>query len=91
MPLLRHPHIKEVLPSVQKESPVFSLYPLSLVLAADSNWKDPGFIFVASSLQVFMTLLRLILSLLSPRLKSSHFSSIPNRRGAPVSSSPWWP
>ena len=39
VPVLHHPHRKEVLPDVQRESPVFQFVPIASNLVSGQRWK----------------------------------------------------
>ena len=54
MPLPRHSHTEKVLPDVQREPPVFQLVPVDSGSVTGHHQREPGSIFFAPSLQVFL-------------------------------------
>ena len=70
VPVLSHPRGKEVFPHVQTEPPMFRFVPTASGLVTGHHWKEPGSVFFAPSLQVFIYVDMIPLSLLFSRLKS---------------------
>ena len=54
LPVLGHPHSSTVFPDVQKEPLVFQFVPVASCRLIGHHWKEPGSIFFAPSLQVFI-------------------------------------
>lgn len=82
---LCHPHGKEVLPGVQRETLIFQLMPTAFCAGTGQY---PDSVFIASSLQIFLYILRSSQSLLFSRMIS--YSSLSLSSKSPVSSASWW-
>ena len=54
MPMLSHPYSKKAFPNVQKEPPVLQFVPIASGSVTGNQWKEPGSILFAPSIQVFI-------------------------------------
>ena len=71
VPALSQPYSEKVFPHVQREPPVFQFVPIASGPVTAYHWKEPGSIFFATSLQVFLYIDKILpSSLLFSRLNS---------------------
>lgn len=61
VPLLINPHRKKKkkVPDLQRGPSVFQFMPIASSPVTGHQWKEPGSLFLVSSLQIFLTLIRL--------------------------------
>ena len=70
VPVLSQPHSKKAIPDVQRDPPVFQFVPIASGPVTGHQWKEPGSILFAPSLQEFMYTNKVPLNLLFSRLNS---------------------
>jgi len=70
VPVLSHPHSEKMFPDVQREPPVFQLVLIASGPVPGHHREEPGSALFAPSLQVFMYIDEIALSLLFSRLNS---------------------
>lgn len=70
---------------------VFQFMPIASSPVTGHHWKEPGSLFLLSSLQIFLTLIRLPFWALSfPDWRVTALSAFPHKRVTLVSNTAWW-
>ena len=64
VPVLHHPHSTEVLPGVLKEPPILQFVPIAPCPGTGHHWKESDFILIVPSLQVFVGIDEISVSIL---------------------------